>query len=380
MKLNKMKIGVIALLVVIILSIGLLGLSCVSGIAPIGWSGGTVADGVLYVGSNEGRLTAINIDDSSRQWAEALKAKTQSGLFGCSASSIGCGGGSSSVPIYGTPVVSDNLVYVAGYNGKICAYNTSNLATRWVYPREGYLQPFVGGPVISQGILFVGCANGYIYALDALTGDMLAEYETGDKIWGTAAVDGDSLYIGSFDKKLYAFNITDLTLKWVCNTEGSIISTPLVDNGTVYFGSFDKKLYAVNAADGTVKWTFTGGKWFWTQPQIVDGVIYAGCLDGYVYLINAANGAEIKSFTLGSPAAGAPVISGNYVVFASQKGLIYKIDTATQDIRQIADIKMNVDGPLTAYNGIIYIHPQSSEIKCIDVETGAVLPDISLVS
>jgi outer membrane protein assembly factor BamB len=379
-KLNKTKTGLTVLLVVIVTSIVLLGLSCVSGISPVGWSGGVVADGVLYVGSNEGRLTAINIDDGSRQWAEVLKARASGGLFGCSSSSLSCGGGSSYVPIYGTPVVSDNLVYIAGYNGKILAYNISNLATRWVYPRDGYIDPIVGGPVVTQGKLFVGCSDGYVYAFDALTGDKLGEFKTDDKIWSTPVVDGDILYIGSFDKKLYALNIADLSLKWEFEAGGSIISTPLVDNGIVYFGSFDKNLYAVNAASGTLKWKFTGNKWFWAQPQIVDGIVYAGCLDNYVYLINASNGTQITSFNLGSPVASTPAISGNYIVFASKKGIVYRIDTASREIKQIADVGINVDGPLNANEDIIYVHPQASVIKRIDVETGAILPDIDLIS
>jgi hypothetical protein len=43
------------------------------------------------------------------------------------------------VAIYGTPNICD-LVYIAAYNGKIYAY-TRTLGARWVYPREGYLQP-----------------------------------------------------------------------------------------------------------------------------------------------------------------------------------------------------------------------------------------------
>ena len=125
---NKKTVGLIALLVAVIIAIGLFGFSCVSGAAAIGWSGGTVADNILYVGANEGRLAAFNLTDDSTQWAEALKPVTQTGLFGCSPY-VGCGGGTATVGIYGTPAVSGDLVYIAGYNGKIYAYNTNNLAS-----------------------------------------------------------------------------------------------------------------------------------------------------------------------------------------------------------------------------------------------------------
>ncbi|OGN94545.1 MAG: hypothetical protein A2Y89_04090, partial [Chloroflexi bacterium RBG_13_51_18] len=269
MKTNKIKTaGMIALLVAVIITIAIFGFSCVGGMAPIGWSGGAVSGDMLFVGSLEGRLVSVNMTDQSILRADMLQLPQQSGLFGCSAVS-GCAGGTSRVSIYSTPAVSGDLVYVAGYNGKIYAYKSSNLAQRWIFPREGYLQAFVGGMVITDNKLIIGCSDGNVYSLDATTGDLLYQYKTEDKIWGTPTVDGDTVYIGSFDKNLYALNVADLSLKWKFTSEGSIIAKPLVVNGTIYIGSFDRNLYALNAADGTLKWKFMAQNWFWSQPVLV---------------------------------------------------------------------------------------------------------------
>ncbi len=196
------------LIVAVLLAVVLVVTGCVGGLAPIGWSGGTVVGGELYIGA-QGRLVGIDLADESRQFSDAIQAPSSPGLFGCSAGTLGCGSTSAGVPIYGSPVVSDNLVYIAGYNGKIYAYNTGTLQPRWVYPREGYLQPFVGGLVESAGKLFIGGSEGVVYALDAATGDELWDFPTGDKVWATGAVAGDTLYIGSFDDNLYALNTAD---------------------------------------------------------------------------------------------------------------------------------------------------------------------------
>ncbi len=369
----------ILLLIATILAVGIFGFSCISGMSAVGWSGGTVANGTLYVGSMEGRLAAINLADMSRQWAEPLKIASSGGLFGCS-SILSCGGGTSRVPIYGTPVVSNNLVYLAGYSGKIYAYNTSNLASRWVFPRDGYLNPFVGGIAIDNNKLYIGCSDGWFYQLDATTGDLLFSYKTGDKIWGTPTVVGDTVYIGSFDKNLYALNTSDLTLKWKYNTEGSIIATPLVNNGLVYIGAFDKNLYAINAADGTLKWKFTAKNWFWAQPALVNNTLYAGSLDGNIYVINADIGTEAAAaFVIGNPLASQPAISDTYVIFASQNGILYKVDTATNTCSSIAALTGTIDGPLMAYQGMIYFQTQDIALQRIDVATGAVLPSIALI-
>ena len=56
------------LLLVFVLSLsGLASLGCVRGTQPIGWSGGVIADGTLFVGSKDGQLVSINLADGSRQ-------------------------------------------------------------------------------------------------------------------------------------------------------------------------------------------------------------------------------------------------------------------------------------------------------------------------
>ncbi len=380
-KTNKNKtVGLIALLVAAVIAIAFFGFSCVGGLVAIGWSGGVESNGILYIGSQEGRLVVFNISDESRQWAETLKYPQQSGLFGCSAATS-CGGGTSRVPIYGAPAVSGNLCYIAGYNGKVYAYNTTNLATRWLFPRDGYLEAFVGGMVIAQGKLYIGCSDGVIYALDTETGDLLYQYKTEDKIWGTPTVADNTLYIGSFDKNLYALNADDLTLKWTFTTEGSVFAKPLVENGTVYVGSFDRSLYALNAVDGTLKWKYTAENWFWAQPVIVDGVLYAGCLDHYIYVLDPATGAEVAPpVDMASPLASSPVIYDNYLIYAVHDGFVYKVDLDTLEPVLIASFEFNLDGPLTLHEGIVYLQTGDAVLQRIDISTGALLPPIYLTT
>lgn len=389
----KWHVGRIALLAVIVITVGVSAFGCISGISAIGWSGGTVSDRTMYVGSREGRLVAVNLTDDSRQWSEQLKMVAQTGLFGCGPGAGGCGTASTAVAIYGSPVVSGGLVYIAGYNGKIYAYNSSNInQVRWVYPREGNLKPFIGGLVADQGRLYVGCADGKVYALDAATGDKLWEFDTGDKIWATPAYYGntiyngslnqtiknDMLFIGSFDNKLYALNPADGSKKWEFAAEGAIIATPLMFDSTVYIGSLDRNLYALRAADGSVKWKFTAKNWFWAEPAVWNGNIYAGCLDGYVYVLKADTGEKVAALNLKSPIASNPVVVDNSVIFATRKGVIYSVNTSTNQATQLADIKSEIDGPLTAVAGIIYVQTRDIALQRINAANGSVLSPISL--
>jgi len=348
----------------------------------VGWSGGAVSGGTLFVGSKEGRLVAVNIADESRQWSEPLKASTPAGGFGCApaAGGGGCATAPAGVAIYGTPAVSGDLAYIGGYNGKIYAFSSSSLATRWVYPREGNLEPIVGGLVVAQGKVYFGCSDGKVHALDAATGDKQWEFETGDKIWSTPAIDGDTLFIGSLDNKLYALSATDGSQRWEFKTGGAIVSTALVQDNTVYIGSFDRYLYAVNAIDGSLRWKFMGENWFWTKPIAYDNTVYAGCLDGKVYALQASSGGKVAEFNLESPVSSLPVMVDSSIIFASQKGVIYSLDTGSSELKRLADIEEEVYGPLCASEGVIYIHTQDLTLRRVNANTGTILTSISLKS
>ena len=376
----------IAFILALVIAVGLVAVGCVSGLTPVGWSGGTVSNGFLYVGSQQGWMVKLNLTDGSRNFSDQqLVPVSQPGLFGCSASAGGgCGGGPSGVPVYGTPVVSGNLTYLAGYNGKIYAYNASNLAVRWVYPREGNLEPFVGGLAILErpglpAVLFIGCSDGKVYALDAELGDKLWESAvSGDKIWGTPTASGDTVYIGSFDKTLFALNVADGSVKWQYDTGGSIVSKPLIYENTVIFGSFDRSLYAVNTADGSLKWQFTGKNWFWSEPVLYSDKLYVGCLDKFVYVLNPSTGVKITEHELDSAVASSPVLVGDSVIFASEKGVIYAMAAGTYEVRQLAELKKTVNGPLAASGDVVFIHTQDNMLQRMDAVTGALLSVISL--
>ncbi len=376
---TKLLIKIPLLLVILLLS-GLASSSCTGvGTIPKGWSGGVIADDTLFVGSREGELVAANTTDGSRLWAVPLEGSEAAG------GGFGCAPASTSVAIYGTPAMAADLglVYVDGYNGKIYAVNSSSGALRWVYPRDRSLQHIVGGPVVAEGRVYFSCSDGKVYALDAATGDDQWVFETGDKIWSTPAIDGDTLFIGSFDKKLYAIDTTTGKEKWEqpFETEGAIVSTPVVYDDTVYFGSFDRHLYAISITNGKQIWKFPAndegeskpGNWFWAKPIAHNNVIYAPCLDGRVYILNAETGGEVAdAIDLGGQISSSPVLVDNSIIVAKEDGIVYSLDTVTNQKRELVTLGEKVYAPLAASQGIIYIHTVEDALYAVDAQSGAI--------
>ena len=91
------------------------------------------------------------------------------------------------------------------------------------------------------------CSNGW-------TGDDCSKvmerkkwsYATGDAVGSSPTVssDGSVLYIGSYDKNVYAINTTDGSKKWSYATGGEVHSSPTLssDGSVLYIGSLDKNV------------------------------------------------------------------------------------------------------------------------------------------
>jgi len=330
-----------------------------------GWSGVAVTDDAVYVGSMEGELVSASISTHNPLWpAVSLGKIAQSGGF-----LAGCSPSSTAVAIYGTPTVSGNLIYVAGYDGRIHAVNADTGTIAWEYPpsNEFGLKPIAGGVAVAQGKIFFGTSDGKVYALNETSHTIAWDepFETGDKIWSTPVVDDDVLYIGSFDKKLYALSVADGTKIWEFTTEGVIAAPPLIYNNTLYFGSFDRHVYALNT-DGTLKWksAVQADKWFWAKVIAHNNTIYAPCLDGKVYILDATNGNEVvDALILDSAVSSSPVLIGDAVIIATEKGQMYRLETKTNQINTL-DVpweEEEIRAPLATSEGLVFVHTQKDE-------------------
>jgi outer membrane protein assembly factor BamB len=221
------------------------------------WSSPAIdADGTLYVGSEDGKLYAINPNGT-------FKWSCQTGTYVSDSPAIG----------------SDGTVYVGSYDNKLYAINP-NGTFKWSFTTGGVVwsSPAIG----TDGTVYVGSSDKKLYAIHP-DGSLKWSYTTGDRVTSSPAIDVDgTVYVGSCDFKLYAFDPGG-SLKWAYATGNGNQSPAIGDDGTVYVGSGDHKLYAINK-NGTFKWSFTTGKGSVRSPAIgADGKVYVGSTDGNLY-------------------------------------------------------------------------------------------------
>jgi outer membrane protein assembly factor BamB len=384
---KKMLIGV-SFLVALVLFSSILLTGCVRGMTPIGWSGVAAGDGVIFTGSKQGRVVSINLSNNAIMFAEPLKVPSAGGAcLGGGSSSGSCGGAAPGVAIYGTPALGSvpvlgNLIYIAGYNGKIFAYDAASLQQRWVYPVEGNLAPIVSAITVAENTLFFGCSDKNVYALDTATGGKKWQFATGGEIWSTPVYDNNTLFVSSFDKKIYALDAVTGKEKWQYPTEANNVATPVTVDGIIYVGSLDRNIYAIDETSGKLIWKFQGGNWFWARPVAIKGIIYAPCLDNKVYALDAKTGNKLAEYNLEGQVSSWPVIVGNKVVLATSKGKLFSLDSTalTASPKLVSTIPEEVTAPLCAINDTVYINGPDNNIYAYNITTGAKFSPISLKS
>jgi len=369
---------VLAMMLALVLVLG----GCMA-IPATGGSGVAVVGDKLFVAATDGTLFIYNTDGFGRVWKVQMETPSRGGGALCGGFLTGCtlGGGAPGVAVYGTPAVDGDLVYVAGYDGRVRLFDWQQRLDEPLaqYPdfESDALGPITSGVVIGDGKVYVGTGknpnnkeiSGALYALDATTLQRHWTYsEFEERVWATPVLHEGTLYVASFDGTLYALNAETGALKWKFEAEGALVSTPVLAGGTLYFGSFDLYFYAVEAATGALRWHSAepANKWFWASPVVHDGRVFAPNLDGRVYTFDAASGVEaLAPISLGSPLVSNPVRSDNWLFVGAENGEVFRIDTTSGQRMRYYDEPAVEDAalhaPLVLNDGVVYVHLQTPD-------------------
>ena len=223
-----------------------------------------IANGVVYVGSADGNLYALNATTGTQLWNYTVD--------------LG----------YSSPAVVNGVVYVGSEDGNVYALNATtgtqlwNFTTVWNNQNGNSIE---SSPAVANGVVYVGSLDNNVYALNATTGAKVWNYTTGSAVWPSPAVSNGVVYVGSNNGNVYAINATTGTKLWNYTAGRLVWSSPAIANGIVYAGSDDGNLYAINATTGTELWNYTTGNPVFSSPAVSNGVVYVGSEDDHLYAI-----------------------------------------------------------------------------------------------
>ena len=278
----------------------------------------SIANGVVYYGSVDGSLYAVNASTGARLWTAASACLESSPAvvngvvyFGSSDNSLHALSARTGSQIWtyvtgglvqSSPAVVNGVVYFGSDDGSLYALNAETGLKLWSFTTKGFTD---SSPAVSDGIVYFGSSDGNVYALDARTGSKLWSYATSDQVESSPAVANGTVYIGNDGGTLYAIDAGTGVKRWsyTASPYGGITASPAVANGVVYVGSTNGTLYALDSMTGTLDWSnaldplaTSGG--LDSSGAVANGVLYLGSGPGIDYALNASTGKVLWSYDI----------------------------------------------------------------------------------
>jgi len=271
----------------------------------------TVAKGVIYVGSGDGFVYALDAAAGTLRW----KFKTGN-------------------VVHASPTVADGVVYVGSWDSFFYALDAETGRERWRFKTgtDEKISNQVGiqsSAIVSGGRVYFGCRDANLYALDAATGAKLWAFaNAGSWVVSTPIVSGGVLYFATSDSGLFrALNAsTGAPIYSISFHHWPMFSSPAIADRMLYLGSHAGTLLAIDLEKRSVAWTFETdgavrngpaltqkdgepnyaaafaddfyddlviGAWRMmsigavvSSPFVADGRIYFGSTDGNVYAVH----------------------------------------------------------------------------------------------
>jgi len=303
-------------------------------------SSAAVANGVVYAGSTDQQLYAVDFETGQLKWK-----------FGTESS------------ITSSPAVADGVVYFGSYDGMFYAVDADTGKLKWKFETGGErrfghrnlhgLHPsgevmsdpwdfYLSSPAVYKGAVYFGSGDNYVYSLDTATGSLKWRFRTGDVVHASPAIVEDTVYIGSWDGLLYALEASTGKVKFEVqagtdpqtgNQQG-FQSSPAVSGGVVYVGCRDSFVYAIDAKIGARKWkVFNKGSWIMPSPAVHDGKVYFGTSDtSLLRVVAASDGSEVATIEAKFPIYSSPAIAGDTLYVGTFGGKLLAMDLKTQKI------------------------------------------------
>jgi len=302
-----------------------------------------IANGVVYIGSFDEHLYAIDLQTGNEKWrykAGALKTpaavrdgKVYIGNMDGMLHVVDAAKGTK-IWTYETPNQAEITSGVSFMGNKIlfgCAdeslYCLSEKGEKlWTFRVQG--GPVLATPAISQDRTFVAGCDSTLHVLDAAKGEELSSLDLGGQIGSTAAVAGDHLFVGTMGSSVLGVDWKQSKISWTFEPEKSrqpFYSSPAVTDKLIVIGCRDRHVRALDRAKGTEVWDFVASGQVDCSPVIVGDRVIVGAKDrtGSLYVLDLAKGTLRSKIELDGAIIGSPAVSGGRLVVATEKGTVY---------------------------------------------------------
>lgn len=260
------------------------------------------AEGKVFVGSDDGNLYALDAKTGKEVWRFKTEGELKGGI-----NFLTKGG--------------KTYLYAGSYDNKLYCVDAANGQKVWEVETGNYVN---GAPAVAEGKVIFGGCDAVLYMVDAVTGESRDKIEIGSYIANSVAVADGSVYVAHYSNAAEAYDLKEKKPRWKYEDKNfAYFASPAVQGNFVYVANRGKRLLKLDREKGTVAWEFKARRSMDSSPVVSGGLVYIGSDDGRVYAVDVETGAEKWSYEIGKAITASPAIAGGYLVIGSQDGTAY---------------------------------------------------------
>ncbi len=277
--------------------------------------------------------------------------------------------------ILSSPLIHAGVAYFGAADGYLYAVEAATGQLKWKFEAD---KPILSSPTISGDLLYFGSGldvedtdGGCLFAVETATGQEKWRFKTGGSVLPSPAVAGGIVYAGSIDGYFYALDAQTGQEEWKYKAQGPFVASPAIVDGTLYVTAGDSALYALDPLSGKVRWFFMANAPIISSPAVADGVAYFGTIGANFYAVDLVTHQALWQFQAQDQIQSSPSVANGVVYFGSFDKLLYALDAKTGQEKWRFDAKSEVLSSPAVHDGVVYFGSLNGGVYALDAATGA---------
>ncbi|MFT3866342.1 MAG: PQQ-binding-like beta-propeller repeat protein [Solirubrobacterales bacterium] len=262
------------------------------------------------------------------------------------------------------PIYVGGTIYAVNNSGFVFALDAKTGEKLWER-RIGRLN--ASSPTYYKHRLYiVNLVPGHIVKLNAKNGKIIWKKSLPGRAESSPVVVDRSVYFGDEDGYLYSLSTVNGNVRWATQLGGPVKAAPAYYGGRLYVGDYGGDMNAVEAKNGKLIWqtgslgTGVSGGEFYSTPAVAFGRVYAGNNDDRVYSFDLSDGELAWTYSTGGYAYSAPAVANTKhspptVYIGSFDGNIYALNAKDGTVRWSRATGGQIVGSLSAIGEIVYV-------------------------
>jgi len=298
--------------------------------------------------------------------------------------------------VHSPAAISGGRLFVGCDDGRVYALDLDTGVRCWEFAPENGAR-VRSGPAVAEGVVVAAAANGFVYGLDESSGEERWRFRAGLSVTSSVGISGKQAFVAAYDGRVCAVSLARGELSWDFVIPGDFIAgSPAVGGGRVYVaalgtGEGGGTVYALDETTGAVQWKTPLQGWLGNTAAFAgDRVVVAatGFKTGGLYALDSKTGAILWGPVRGaSNQWSSPAVSAD-TVYAGNTGWLYAVDLGTGALKwrwkapvasrrsggRVSQYEALVRTPVISgdrlYIGSYFEIPGPDEIHVISSETG----------